>query len=343
MISAIIPVFNTEEACLKRCIQSILAQTYDDFEVIIVDDGSQEACAIVLDEIQKQDLRIHIWHIKNNGVSHARNFGIGMSKGEFICFIDSDDTIEADFFQEALENFEDDIDLLCGKTWQVQVSEGEANKIDVSTRINCDCIYHLETLEEKENVIRCAILGETQEYKGIRPEVWCKMFRRSILEDLKFNEKVAIGEDQIFMSEYLMKCRGVKVLNSFWYSYYVYTSSSLRKRDAEKAEKYILYFEGLHNCLNETLADHLLPEKAGTILKELINAYGVNQYSDNISIKEAYRAYKKLKKNSLVKTYLKRIPLDNRTVGRLEAVCCRLGFSRVGIRLALWRVCSIFR
>ncbi len=338
MISVIIPVYNTDETYIRRCIQSILAQSYEDFEILLVDDGSRVSCGQVLDEIEKQDARIHVWHTPNGGVSKARNFGINVARGEWICFIDSDDTVEECFFQSALEMLEDDVDLLCGKTWQIQSDDADSHKIDMSTKVRNNKIYKLHTLEEKENVIRCTILGETEKVQGMRPEVWCKLFRRSTLGELRFREQVAIGEDQIFMTEYLQKCRAVKIVNSFWYCYYIYQNSSMRKKDAGKAEKYICYFNGLHDSMETEFAKHLLPEKAANILKELLYAYGVGKNSQKEIIEEAYCAYKKMKKDKLIKKYLRRIPMQNQTVGSLEAVCCRLGFSRVGIKLMRLRL-----
>lgn len=343
MISAIIPVYNTDEGCLKRCVKSILAQTYDNYEIIVIDDGSGKSCAAVLDEIEKQDSHIHVWHIPNGGVSCARNFGISVSKGDFICFVDSDDTIEKSFFQMAVDAFETGIDLLCAKTRQVLRNETEENGINMNSKVSCNRTYYLQTIADKEKIIRGTILGDTQDVQGMRPEVWCKMFRRSTLGTLRFQEEVAIGEDQIFMVEYLMKCRAIKILDCFWYNYYFYDNSSMRKKDDKKAEKYINYFNGLQARMDKRIGNQLLPEKAGNILKELIYSYGVNRYSDKALIEEAYYSYRKLKKNKLMKKYLRRIPLHNRTVGRLEAVCCRFGFSRVGIRLISWRIASFFR
>lgn len=343
MISAIIPVYNTDEVYLKRCIQSILAQTYDDYEIVMIDDGSKASCVAILDELEKLDSRIHIWHIPNGGVSHARNFGIGVSKGDFICFVDSDDTIEQSYFQTAADAFEDGIDLVCGKAKLIQSEGTELKVIHMDSKSNGEQTYVLQTPEDTEKVVRGTILGDTQDVQGMRPEVWCKMFRRSILGELRFQEEVAIGEDQIFMVEYLMKCKGVRVLDSFWYDYYIYNNSAMRKKDEKKAEKYVNYFRGLQTCMDEYLIDHLLPEKAGNILKELMYSYGVNGHSDKALIQEVYSSYRKLKKDRLVKKYLKRLPLQNRTVGSFEAVCCRLGFSRVGMKLILWRVASVFR
>lgn len=91
-ISVIVPVYKVEKY-IGECINSILAQTFKDFELILVDDGSPDKSGEICDSYAKKDNRIKIFHKKNGGVSSARNFGIDKAVGEWLCFIDSDDTI----------------------------------------------------------------------------------------------------------------------------------------------------------------------------------------------------------------------------------------------------------
>lgn len=91
-ISIIVPVYNVE-AYLCRCIDSILAQTFTDFELILVDDGSPDNCSSICDEYAKKDSRIVVVHKENGGLSDARNTGLDIAKGEYIGFVDSDDFI----------------------------------------------------------------------------------------------------------------------------------------------------------------------------------------------------------------------------------------------------------
>lgn len=98
MYSIIIPVYNTEKY-INKCVSSVLNQSYDDFEIIIVDDGSESQCAKYLDEYSKNDFRIKVIHQKNKGLGGARNTGIKYAIGDYLFFLDSDDFIE----QKALE------------------------------------------------------------------------------------------------------------------------------------------------------------------------------------------------------------------------------------------------
>lgn len=115
MVSIIVPVYNVENV-LHYCIDSILEQTYTDFELILVDDGSTDKSGIVCDEYAKTDSRIRVFHNSNEGVSVARNCGIDNAKGEYICFVDSDDRLHAAFLekmQKAMLLYSADI-MVCG-------------------------------------------------------------------------------------------------------------------------------------------------------------------------------------------------------------------------------------
>lgn len=105
MVSIIIPVYNTERY-LAQCLESVLAQTADVFECILVDDGSTDSYGLICDQYVERDKRFLVLHQKNQGVSSARNNGMEVSKGEYITFVDSDDYIDSRYLQLLLENIE---------------------------------------------------------------------------------------------------------------------------------------------------------------------------------------------------------------------------------------------
>ena len=104
-ISVIVPVYNVEKY-LRRCIDSILSQTFSDFELLLIDDGSKDKSGDICDEYVAKDVRIKVFHKANAGVSSARNLGLDKAKGEFIFFVDSDDFLD----KTHLENYSKDID-----------------------------------------------------------------------------------------------------------------------------------------------------------------------------------------------------------------------------------------
>ena len=105
-LSVIVPVYNAEKY-LKRCVDSILMQTYKDFELIMVDDGSKDGSGAMCDSIETQDSRVHVIHQENAGAGAARNVGLAMAKGEYIVFVDSDDMIREGYFIALAEHNED--------------------------------------------------------------------------------------------------------------------------------------------------------------------------------------------------------------------------------------------
>lgn len=111
MISVIVPVYNVEKY-LDKCVQSILAQTYKDFELILVDDGSPDNCPQMCDQFAKNDSRIRVLHKKNGGLSDARNAGTAIASGEFVTYVDSDDYVADDYLEKLhslLEKYDADI------------------------------------------------------------------------------------------------------------------------------------------------------------------------------------------------------------------------------------------
>ena len=107
LISVIVPVYNVENY-LRACVDSIIAQTYDNLEIILVDDGSPDNCPAICDEYAEKDRRIKVIHKKNGGVSSARNVALGIITGNYVSFIDSDDYISSDYFEKMI-NFEADV------------------------------------------------------------------------------------------------------------------------------------------------------------------------------------------------------------------------------------------
>ena len=110
-ISIIIPVYGVE-AYLPACVESVLHQTFSDYEVILVDDGSPDGCGALCDAYAKQDLRFRVIHKENGGLSSARNAGLEIARGEYVYFLDSDDTIDSDLLRTVVEHMDRGLDLL---------------------------------------------------------------------------------------------------------------------------------------------------------------------------------------------------------------------------------------
>ena len=131
-ISVIVPVYN-EEKYLRRCIDSILAQTFTDFELLLIDDGSKDKSGEICDEYAEKDLRVRAFHKLNGGVSSARNIGLDKARGEWICFVDSDDYVNNIFLEKW--QLQSTVDLIIQGYWNV-VNDGK-NKEKVPMEAIC--------------------------------------------------------------------------------------------------------------------------------------------------------------------------------------------------------------
>lgn len=104
-ISVIIPVYNCEKY-LNKCVDSVLNQTYTNYEIILIDDGSTDRSSEICDKYEKVSKKVKVLHQKNSGVSQARNNGVDIAEGKYICFLDSDDYIEKEYFKFAIEKMQ---------------------------------------------------------------------------------------------------------------------------------------------------------------------------------------------------------------------------------------------
>ncbi len=171
LISVIIPVYKVE-AYLRRCVDSVLNQTYTNTEIILVDDGSPDHCPSICDEYARQDVRVRVIHQKNAGLSGARNAGIDVAKGQWLAFVDSDDYLAADFLEGLYQAcIETGSDLSVCRWLSVR---GEAVTEQGSKAV--------ETCSGRE------MLGKIYESDGARFVVaWNKLYRRELFREIRYS------------------------------------------------------------------------------------------------------------------------------------------------------------
>lgn len=191
-LSIIVPVYNVEKH-LAACIDSIIAQSFCDWEMILVDDGSTDRSGEISDSYAQKDSRIRVLHCQNGGVSEARNRGIREMKGEFVTFIDSDDTIRPEF----LANFSFDSSL------DFEIQGFTLNFIG----------HEQDNKEVKPDETRIAPIKEIyaeSELNKLSRGPYCKLFKRSIIIDnnVDYPKGIQFGEDAIFVKRYLTHCTG---------------------------------------------------------------------------------------------------------------------------------------
>ena len=188
LVSVIVPVYKVEEY-LDRCIDSIVCQTYESLEIILVDDGSSDRCPEICDAWAKRDNRVKVIHKCNGGVSSARNRGLEIACGEYISFVDSDDYLEHDMIATLLREMEDP-----------GVGIVECGLWEITTTSTCEYISHQTRQDAKTAVGHVLIWDGT-----VGSALWNKLFRRSVIESQRFQEELRYGEDTPFLYAALKK------------------------------------------------------------------------------------------------------------------------------------------
>lgn len=212
-ISVIVPVYNVEKY-LHRCVDSILAQTFSDFELILVDDGSPDNCGKICDEYAEKDNRIYVIHKENGGLSDARNAGLDIAKGEYVFFCDSDDYIDEYLFESVVPYLVDGYDLVSFRHDKV-----------FDDRESVPCLYSsvLSDFEFHSAKDRFDFINNVFMMYGIGFESCTRIFKRSIIEEyhIRFEDNKRIfAEDICFSLYYLPHTKKLYASKKILYHYY---------------------------------------------------------------------------------------------------------------------------
>lgn len=227
LVSIIVPVYNTEEY-VERCVDSLVNQTYSNIEVLLIDDGSTdfsyEKCSSYADRFDS----VHVFQKENGGVSSARNYGLKRATGEYIFFVDSDDYLDIDCIRTLISvQKETNADIVV------------TNPIDVyedGREVPNNRLKELKILTKNE-----AVYSFLNVYY-YRPECWAKLYRRSIIESVEFDEKMRIAEDSKFFLDAINRSACVAVIPEELY-YYAIRSGSVWHSGFS-----LNYYEGIRYC-----------------------------------------------------------------------------------------------
>lgn len=210
-ISVIIPVYNGEKY-IKRCIKSIKEQTFCNWEIILINDGSEDKTGAICNEYALKDKRIKVIHKTNGGVSSARNLGIGNATGDYITFVDCDDWIEKDFFEKA-------VSFLTKNFVDILITGFIFDKNGVSKNIFKGKLAEIFYYQKKQ----------IEFFKQDRFS-WTacdKFFKREVIKNFKFDKRIKIGEDMLFFWQMLNFAKNVGYLPLYSYHYDISASSTM--------------------------------------------------------------------------------------------------------------------
>lgn len=213
-ISVIVPVYKAEET-LSKCISSILEQSFPDFELLLINDGSPDDSGLICEDWGGKDKRIRVFHQLNTGVSAARNKGLVEATGQYVCFVDSDDWIKTDYLKDLYDA------LLSDNSKSGLIIHGFAEcsldgRVISETKLQDKILYEKQFAEAfiQDDICRLGYICS-------------KLYRKDLLDkyDITFNTEVACCEDLLFMLEYLLHCDYIVYGKSIHYIYIKYDRS----------------------------------------------------------------------------------------------------------------------
>lgn len=301
MISVIIPVYNTKQY-LSTCLESILAQSYTDLEILFVDDGSTDGSSELLDSFAAMDKRIRVIHQPNGGVCAARNRGIDEARGEYLSFIDSDDTLEPDMY-EVLMGFIDEYHVTIAHCSYNRVTNGVVKPIGNTGRIYS---------QTREEALECLLKG-----KYFAGSCWTKLYAKTLFADVRFPEGIRTNEDMLVNFRVFSRSESTVFADVCKYNYLTSeTSSCIRTPQRKRAEDLLTVNRQM---LSENRCPELEDLLENRILGSLFSCFKAMAYEkvrDKASIKVLedeirrmhHRGYTFSKRTALEYWMLRRIP-----------------------------------
>jgi glycosyltransferase involved in cell wall biosynthesis len=234
-ISIIVPIYNVDKY-LSKCIESILVQTYTDFELILINDGSEDNCRRICEEYAGIDKRIKVIHKENGGVSSARNRGIKIATGEFLAFVDPDDTIEPNMYEVLIhtaDEYKADVVVCPYKT--INLIKGSSSISRVWKNVHCS----LNKRDIENDLLPLIIIDKT--YSLVSSVN--KLYRKQIFDtfDIFFNESINFGEDERLNIKLLTLINNLVFIKEPLYNYFIHKRDSLTQEFKNNFyEEYIL-------------------------------------------------------------------------------------------------------
>lgn len=219
LISIIVPTYNNEKF-IVRCIDSILEQTYQNLEIIIVNDGSSDDTDKIIKEKYKNNSKIKYFINDNYGVSFSRNFGLNKANGNYIMFVDGDDKLEKDYVEKCFSFLKkSNLDIV--RTGYKTINN-ESNEV----------IKYYDAYQETKTTLSLDEYKEKIIYSTIFNSVCCCLFKKSIINDIRFSINIISGEDLLFNIELLKNNPKIGYLNSIYYCYYHNVDSITKKQNS---------------------------------------------------------------------------------------------------------------
>ena len=296
LISVIVPVYNVA-SYLKQCLDSIINQSYDQLEIILINDGSTDDSLEICKEYQQLDSRIKLINQENKGLSGARNTGIDIAKGQYILFVDSDDWIDLDTCKFLIENVKSTHADVVLFSYRKEFSNYTEEKFILENNLFFN--------ESESRKIHRRILGLFQ-YELARPEnadsivtAWGKLYKATIIKDNKiyFTDCKQIGTEDLLFNAFVFKY--VKSISNIHQCLYHYRKNNLSSLTSVYKSRLVVQWDRLYSILEEFLKNERLDESYQEALQNRISLSIIG-----LGLNELYSANSFFKKYSNIKHIL---------------------------------------
>lgn len=314
MLSVIVPVYNASKY-LRPCLDSILSQSYPDFEVLLVDDGSTDGSETICDEYAQGDSRIRVFHKTNGGVSSARNLGLNQAQGEFVCFVDADDVVPKDCFENLTSNLSDDADMVFGGIRKFSEENDCLELISNESKLVLDksgCIdFFLPPVNSE---------SDWQRY------LYNRIYRRAIIEKnhIRFNSKIHYKEDGLFVVQYICSCQhGFVYIPETVYCYRQNAQSAMLSLNKTFNKRLLTNVDAHGEILGILKRNHIRPDLLAREERHLFQNYqwilGIMKHTGAASWRNRILLNTKLMKNAGVVEYV-RVFVYHRLKKKIKAI-----------------------
>ena len=294
LISIVIPIYNIEEY-IEECILSTIKQTYENIEIILVNDGSTDGSLKICEKYVHIDSRISLINKPNGGLISARKAGVKIAKGEYIAYIDGDDFVKPKMFETLIEQASDtSLDLIVGghiEKW--------TNHEEVVLNYSDQGVYEIN--DRENNIINTMIFNGKFSQPGIFSYVWGKLFKSDLLIkwQLSVDEKMFIGEDAACLYPYILDCRKIKIINDSNYYYRQRPGSMIKTPDKNETIKILHFYDYLRSIFNNHLNKNSLINQLNYFTLSLLTVRS-DFLPENIRFENIYYPFENVRKKDRI-------------------------------------------
>ena len=312
-ITILIPIYNTPINDLERCFASMFNQTCKSFNIIAIDDGSDEYIKLYLDSIKVDNIKLRVFHKNNTGLPDTKDYGMDFVDTEYVGFCDSDDSYNVDFIEKCINYIDKyNSDLICGNITYIP---------SWSTQLPIDKEYYFDDNNIKEvNKSMFEFLPRELSF-NVNVGTWGKLYKTDIVKKILFDKDVTFGEDQLFNRKYLRRAKSILLVPDFFYIYYQNEYAMTRKLLKEiPFVKYKPFWDRMYELDKDEPVS--LKQNIRVFNLRLLNGY-VNRAcasNFNIGVLDSLKKVNEAINHPMIQDVIENIKIFNNTISLLNSI-----------------------